>query len=304
MDLPHSSAATLEPSPHLDKTPELTVKPNQQTRNREALRKSLAKSSATVATPAEVEAHFQLMPPHYWETASLVDVVWHLETLHEFFGGLMDSDSPGIAPVVKWRHFPKKGFSEVIVCTWDRQGLFAKVAGSFTLAGINIIQADIHTREDHVVVDVFRVCDIHRHAVSNPSRMKAMAEALTRALDGKEEFSFSPFFEKERAPARSSGKAPATKITFDTTGSAEHTILKTQTRDCVGLLYYILQVLTHNGLNIAEARIQTRGTIASDEYFLTDAKGGKITDAARLKLIEAQLREMLDHLRVRSVAAG
>ncbi len=57
------------------------------------------------------------------------------------------------------RHFRDQGHSIASFCAWDSQDLLAKIAGSFAVVPINILSADIYTRGDNVVLDVFRVCD-------------------------------------------------------------------------------------------------------------------------------------------------
>src|SRR5258706_4350010 len=89
-------------------------------------------------TEEELEAHLAHMPARYWMHVNEADVLWHLESLHSFFSNLKQKDAPAVAPVVRWRHFPGGGYTEVVVCTWDRLGLCAKVAGSFAAVGIGI----------------------------------------------------------------------------------------------------------------------------------------------------------------------
>src|SRR2546422_9898762 len=63
----------------------------------------------------EIEAHFANMPTRYWGHVNEDDVRWHLEMLHTFFASLTGKDSQAVAPVVRWRHFPDGGFTEVVI---------------------------------------------------------------------------------------------------------------------------------------------------------------------------------------------
>src|SRR5205085_3780239 len=74
-------------------------------------------------------------------------------------------------------------------------------------------------------------------------------------------------------------------IDFDNASLPEHTILRLQTPDRIGLLYDILQILTLNGVDIAQARVQTKDNAATDEFHILDTRGSKITELSRLNTI-------------------
>jgi len=58
----------------------------------------------------------------------------------------LGDDDAALAPVIQWRDEPDRGCSEVKVCTWDRAGLFGKIAGSLSCGGPDHPQrADFYT---------------------------------------------------------------------------------------------------------------------------------------------------------------
>jgi len=79
-------------------------------------------------------------------------------------------------PAVKWEAFPGQGHSIVSFCTWDREQLLAKIAGSFSVVPINILSADIFSRGDNVVLDIFRVCDTKDRAVTDKRDFELVEE--------------------------------------------------------------------------------------------------------------------------------
>src|SRR4051812_10803722 len=100
----------------------------------------------------EVEAHFRGMPTRYWETVTKGELIWALETVHAFLAKLRTWDAPGAPAVATLRHCPERGFTKVMVCTWDRPGLLARIAATFGALRLNILQSDIYTRRDNVAL--------------------------------------------------------------------------------------------------------------------------------------------------------
>ena len=96
----------------------------------------------------EIEAHFQGMPARYFETFEPAAIVEHLRVVRQF--PRLPADARpirrGAGPAISWQPQPERGHTECRVCTWERKGLFARIAGSFAAAGLNILSADIFTR--------------------------------------------------------------------------------------------------------------------------------------------------------------
>src|SRR2546425_619252 len=149
---------------------------------RDQLQSLLAEQPPPLVGDEEIEAHFANMPERYWGHVNEEDVRWHLETLHAFFASLTGRNSQAVAPVVRWRHFPDGGFTEVVIGTWDRLGLCAKVACSFAEVGLNIFHADIYTRDDDVVLDIFRVYDGENSHIRDEARLVDVARRLAKSL--------------------------------------------------------------------------------------------------------------------------
>jgi [protein-PII] uridylyltransferase len=132
--------------------------------------------------PEELEVHFSTMPARYWQQVDRTAVLWHLETIHQFFEVLANPDAPGTVPVVAWRPGRERGVTEFMVCTWDRQGLLAKAAGALAATGLDILQADIYTRADSVVLDIFHVSNPPGRRAPTKTQLTEVHRRLAEAL--------------------------------------------------------------------------------------------------------------------------
>jgi [protein-PII] uridylyltransferase len=234
------------------------------------------------------------MPQRYWARVDVATLRWHLETLHDFFQTVVSDDTPATVPVVRWRHLPARGCTEVIIGTWDRLGLLAKIAGAFAQVDLNILRADVYTRRDHVVLDIFQVCANGQRPVADEVCLVRLREILAAALAAHEsvllaQAGMSPL---ERAVARRAGQADP-KVTFDNERSHEYTILEIEAPDRLGLLYQILRLLSDCHVNVAQAIITTTANSAGDVFYLAEDKGGKIRDGQRLADLRQRLHDVL-----------
>jgi [protein-PII] uridylyltransferase len=257
----------------------------------ESLRRETLARLGSELPMEEVDAHFDLMPPSYFARVRADEIAEHLRAVHQFLRQ-QDDDNPteGLRPVVRWRHFKPQGHSEVVVCTWDRPGLFASIAGSISVAGLNILSATIYTRADHIAVDSFDVSDARLGAATNEKSARTMEQTLTRACRG-EAVDFDSRLASLHVAGIPRDELIATEVAITNDASEERTVIEIQTGDRVGLLYQLCRELTALGLNIEFAKISTEKGAAIDTFYVTsrDERGGKVTDAQRLEEIRAAI---------------
>src|SRR5204863_6841320 len=188
----------------------------------------------------EVEAHFEVMPDNYFRAFTTDEIVSHLKLFRRFLENLYQRDEPPLAPAVAWDAFPEQGHSLASFCTWDGQELLAKIAGSFAVVPLNILSADIYTRGDNVVLDIFRVCDARFRAVTD-KRDKELVEATLRAALGNESFDFAPLLDLARRKiVKQTGRVGMdfpTRVTVENKAHPTYTLVQIQTPDRLGLLY-------------------------------------------------------------------
>jgi [protein-PII] uridylyltransferase len=194
---------------------------------------------------------------------------------------------------VSWEVFPEFGHSIVLFCTWQREHLLAKIAGSFSVVPLNILTADIFPREDCAVLSIFRVCNMKGHAVTEAKDRELVEQTLRRALEV-EHFEFAPLLEEARKKIhyrhRQELEFPAA-IAIDNKAHPTYTLVQIEAPDRIGLLYDLLTALGQEGVNIVLSRISTQKGAAIDTFYLTDSNTrAKITDSQRIAALQRRLR--------------
>jgi [protein-PII] uridylyltransferase len=195
----------------------------------------------------------------------------------------------GNAPVVEAIDSTESGTTEFIVVCPDERGLFAKIAGTLSSNGVNILNASISTTLDGVALDTFYVNSRGKSLAGDPKKERVIADLL-RVLRGEvavEALIADPKvgrFVRDKVP-----KYRPTRVYFDNTVSTRYTVVDIFTYDRIGLLYDITRTLTALGANIVLSKISTKADQVADSFYLVDRDGGKISDPDRQEGIRQAL---------------
>jgi len=262
---------------------------------RESLQVSVAENlSADYAD--EIEAHFESMPDNYFRACDVPEIVEHLKLVRSFFANVSGRGEQSLAPKIRWKAFPEQGHSVVSFCTWEREQLLAKIAGSFSVVPINILSADIFPRGDSVVLGVFRVCSPKGQAVTDQRDCELVEQTLQSALEH-ENFDFLPLIERATRQSRRRDIQEIefpTCIAIDNKAHPTYTLIDIQAPDRLGLLYDILSCLDREGVSIALSRINTQDGAAIDTLYVVDrSTHAKITDSHRIAALQKHLQNAI-----------
>ena len=240
----------------------------------------------------EIEAHFEFMPDHYFRPTDVPEIVEHLKLFRSFLENVSHSGDSPLAAATKWKIVQEQGHSVVTFCTWERERLLAKIAGSFSVVPLNILSADVFPRGDNVVLSIFRVCDTNARPATDPRDLQLVEETLRQALED-ESFDFLPLIEKARRQSRRLGPAIEfpTRIAIDNKTHPSYTLIEIQAPDRLGLLYDVLSSLDRENVLIPLSRINTQAGAAIDTLYVVDgANHAKISDSQRVRVIQQHLR--------------
>ena len=247
----------------------------------------------------ELHAHFDALPPRYFEIHTALEILDDIELVHRFMRRLVFETDRALAPVTAWLDEPDRGYNLVKICTWDRAGLFGKIAGSLSAAGMNILGAQIFTRSDGIALDEFFVNDSRTGNLATREQHDKFAALLEKVLAG-EDVDLHALIARQitNRPAYQAyaGERMATEIHFDNQSSETRTLIEIETEDRLGLLYAISQTFFELAVDIAGARIVTERGAAIDSFFVRELDGGKIESPARQIQIEDKLRQAINQL--------
>lgn len=265
----------------------------EQLRRREELRQAVA-AAFPESFGEEIEAHLAGMPERYLIKMEAADIYRHLRLFHRFFEEALKTDGPNLKPVIEWVDHPESGYAEVIVCGWDREKLLERIAAAFLESGINVLGADIFTRTDNLVIDIFKVTN-HRNEPLPRERERRTFENKLQELLLAPGNRVVPEPLKRPTPGlskRRQGDEEELPV-WVVVNNAAHptcTILEVQAADRLGLLYHLLRAISLGGISIEAARIATEQKAALDVFYLRTKEGGKLLDKNQLMRLERRLR--------------
>ena len=251
--------------------------------------------------PDEINAHFQLLPDRYFINTSRDEIILHIRMINQLLHEISGAESIGaLKPVIDWKQDINRSLTVVNVVTWDRAGLFHKLAGAINLAGYNILSAKAISRDDHIAIDTFYVAENGRGS-SDPEKAKTIfTAAITDALISNQDLypRIQEIMRKEAADLFHRAENPLAEsfqpqVDVYHELSLQRTILEVQAPDHLGLLYQISHAIFKHGFDITFARINTERGIAIDTLHLCNVDPTAETDGRKLMALRDNLCERL-----------
>jgi len=205
----------------------------------------------------------------------------------DHFGILREYD--GSTPRVKLSDFPESGASEILIACSDQRGLFAKIAGTLSANGFNILNATISTSIDGVALDSFYVTYLGKSIRDDPKgdRVAADLVAVLKGETGVDRLfaeRMSPRFVREKV-----SRYRPTRVVFDNEASSRYTVVDIFTYDRIGLLYDITRTFSALGIDIALSKISTKADQVADVFYLQNREGEKILRSEDLEELRKAL---------------
>ncbi|MFN5656556.1 MAG: hypothetical protein ACK47U_11880 [Verrucomicrobiota bacterium] len=223
----------------------------------------------------EIEAHFTTMPPGYYLHAAPEDAAHHLRMIHRLIASVSAAEpDESLRPIVEWHDDAGSGQSLVTVVTWDRAGLFSRMAGAFAVAGINIASCRAFSREDDVSIDFFKVVlPLGKEPVSKERFTAALEKSLLDGTDLLAEVAAEEQHALLTAPRRKAFVPLAAKVEVYYEVDLARTVIEVQCNDRLGLLFRIGRAIQEGGYAITFANIATEQGFAIDTFYVMPERG-------------------------------
>jgi [protein-PII] uridylyltransferase len=238
--------------------------------------------------PVWIKAQLEQFPLRYLYGTAPARIAGHLEAIRQL---------PARDAKVDSVFNEALGICEYTVITRNDviPGIFSKISGVLAAMGLHILDAQIVTRRDDVVVDAFQVSDPDYAGTPPASRREDVGRAIRSVLLGEETVEqLMGRYRRLESQRRLPAGRQSTDVQVDNETSERATIIDVFAEDRQGLLYVITRAIFTLGLSVQAARISTRLDQVADVFYVTDSKGGKVTDPARLESIRATIKGEVD----------
>jgi [protein-PII] uridylyltransferase len=251
----------------------------------------------------EINAHFGLLPDRYFIHTDTDEIALHIQMVNRLLTSITTTDSVGsLRPIIEWKDDLNRSLTVVNVVTWDRAGLFYKLAGAFSVAGLSILGAKVISRTDHIAIDTFYVVEPGRGPVQSASAQEKFAKTIEEALVNNKDLlpeiqSQAKKIAATRYLSVSSGETlhssfPPTVDVYHEL-SMQRTIVEVQARDQIGLLYRLAKTISDHGFDITFARIGTERGVAIDTFYIEGANHEAVESPERLHRLRDALNEII-----------
>lgn len=242
----------------------------------------------------DVRQHFERMPASAFHFRQAAHIVTQVRTVRHFLQRETESGDP-FASCIKWIDHTDSGYTELVLATRDKPLLLEKVCCALASEQINILSADLFTRSDGIVVNIFRVCTTNFEPVSEASTRK-------RFLATFEDILAAESYEPERylrrrinfLKQRNDHDIPVPVQAY--VSNELHptcTTVELQALDRIGLLHDLFHTINQYGLNTAHARICTEKGVAMDTLYITTTAGKKVQDPEILRQLEERFTALI-----------
>jgi [protein-PII] uridylyltransferase len=183
--------------------------------------------------------------------------------------------------------------TRVILCTYDKPGLFGKMVGVFTLNNIKVLAAHIFTLKNGLAFDTYEVTN-PRDPLREDETWDKINSDIHLALEDR--LPLDQLIQKKRKMVLEhwrNGSPQVKKIQINNEISDFFTAIEVRSAANVGLLYDLAKTISSLDLNIRFARFNSDEEKMIGAFYVRDSSGQKIHEEDRLDEIRRGILAVL-----------
>ena len=230
----------------------------------------------------EIEEYLELGDASFWSSLDAQNHVRIAHLLKELESSIMPLAIDTISDNFR-------SITDIILCTPDQAGLFAKMSGAIALSGASILGAKIFTLKNGIAVEMFHIQDAEHLAFDKPDKLARLSVYMNKAIVGELDVGREMAKNLSNYPSRMEVFKVPPKVYVENKSSANYTVVEVEGRDRIGFLHIITQKLAELNIGISTAHITTYGERAVDVFYVKDVFGMKIIHESKLRQIQEEL---------------
>jgi [protein-PII] uridylyltransferase len=242
---------------------------------------------------AEIRHHFDCTPAAAFAYREAAFIASQVKAVRKF----TEEENAGNphAFCVRWLEHPDKGYSELILATRDRPLHLEKLCCALASEQINILSADLYTRADGIVLNIFRVCTTNFEPVSDEATRRRFLYTFT-TIFGTDRYDPEAYLKRKAnflKPRSETGLSVPVRAQVSNELHPTCTTVEIQALDRIGLLHDLFHTVNEAGLDTTHARICTEKGVAMDTLYITIPGGGKVQGEDQLRALEEKFNSLV-----------
>jgi [protein-PII] uridylyltransferase len=184
--------------------------------------------------------------------------------------------------------------TRVVLCTYDKPGLFSKMVGVFTLNNINVLSGNIFTLKDGLAFDTYEVTN-----PLDPYREEEMWDKILEdaRMAVEDQLPLDDLINR-KAKTNLLPKITYTsqfrRVTIDNEASDFFTLVEVKGGVRTGLLYDLAKAIFFLGLDIRFARVNSDKEKMTGVFYVRDASGQKMYDDPVLERVRREIMSVME----------
>ena len=233
---------------------------------------------------ADILNLFDQVPSRYFLDTSPESMVRHFEMAMNMGDNKLqwELEKLSSAPVTR-----------ILLCTYDKPGLFSQMVGVLTLNNIKVLSANIFTLKNGMAFDVYEVTN-PLDTYSEKEKWDKIYKEINLTLS--DQFPLDDrLWRKEDAmmDLKKYGKTHVREVRVNNEVSDFFTVVEVRSAAIVGLLYKLAKNLFSLELNIRFAKFDSDEAYMSGDFYVRDLLGQKIYDETRIEKIRQSIMDIL-----------